>query len=210
MLLKDAFRYQKFLTSLYNKTRSCLMDTAYTTFATEEHLRHKANPDAKYEKIPVVHEKQVDVTANQLIDFACHLYDERRTLTHAIAEAKRTYADICDFDAELENNRIARDFLEVLKDLGALKGSETTQTAYDTKFNVNGDQIRYAYEVKRVVAINYDRNRVKRIAKALALTADTISEVLDRAKVECNVNYAPKYDVNDSFEDVILEYLVIK
>lgn len=206
MLLKDAFRYQNFLSRLYDETRQYLLNPYYTTTVTETHMRKKANADAIDETIVVARDKQVEASATQLIHFAYHLLEERSQLTYCIAEAKHNYK-ACDYDAELESNRNTRELLEIFKSLSGMKSTEDTHNAYDTKFNVNGDQVRYMYEVKSVTTIDYDRNQVKRMAKHLAAEADKISEALDRAKVECEVHYTPKYDVNDTFEDVLQAYL---
>ena len=205
MYLKEAFRYQNYLNELIFATTSYLSGGQYTTKTVQEHLRKKANPDAENETIDLSAERALAYTANQMVDFLQHLIDEKQKLTKAISEAKRGCS--IDIDAEVANNRIRQSVAATLSRMGNMKPSERMTRAYAYKFNAEGNQVQYAYEVKEVTTIDFDRNKVKGISKKLIQCADEASTAIDKAMVELAVDYNPNYSVNDSFEDAIEQFL---
>ena len=205
MYLKEAFRYQNYLNELISATTSYLNGGQYTTKTVQEHLRKKANPDAENETIDLSAERALAYTANQMVDFLQHLIDEKLKLTKAISEAKKGCS--IDIDAEVANNRIRQSVAATLSRMGNMKPSERMTRAYAYKFNAEGNQVQYAYEVKEVTTIDFDRNKVKGISKKLIQCADEASTAIDKAMVELAVDYNPNYSVNDSFEDAIEQFL---
>lgn len=205
MYLKEAFRYQNYLNELISATTSYLSGGQYTTKTVQEHLRKKANPDAENETIDLSAERVLAYTANQMVDFLQHLIDEKQKLTKAISEAKKCCS--IDIDAEVANNRIRQSVAATLSRMGNMKPSERMTRAYAYKFNAEGNQVQYAYEVKEVTTIDFDRNKVKGISKRLIQSADEASTAIDKAMVELAVDYTPNYSVNDSFEDAIEQFL---
>lgn len=205
MYLKEAFRYQNYLNELISATTSYLSSGQYTTKTVQEHLRKKANPDAENETIDLSAERALAYTANQMVDFLQHLIDEKQKLTKAISEAKKGCS--IDIDAEVANNRIRQSVAATLSRMGNMKPSERMTRAYAYKFNAEGNQVQYAYEVKEVTTIDFDRNKVKGISKKLIQSADEASTAIDKAMVELAVDYTPNYSVNDSFEDAIEQFL---
>jgi hypothetical protein len=205
MYLKEAFRYQNYLNELISATTSYLNGGQYTTKTVQEHLRKKANPDAENETIDLSAERALAYTANQMVDFLQHLIDEKQKLTKAISEAKKGCS--IDIDAEVANNRIRQSVAATLSRMGNMKPSERMTRAYAYKFNAEGNQVQYAYEVKEVTTIDFDRNKVKGISKKLIQCADEASTAIDKAMVELAVDYNPNYSVNDSFEDAIEQFL---
>lgn len=205
MYLKEAFRYQNYLNELISATTSYLNGGQYTTKTVQEHLRKKANPDAENETIDLSAERALAYTANQMVDFLQHLIDEKQKLTKAISEAKKGCS--IDIDAEVANNRIRQNVAATLSRMGNMKSSERMTKAYAYKFNAEGNQVQYAYEVKEVTTIDFDRNKVKSIGKKLIQSADEASTAIDKAMVELAVDYTPNYSVNDSFEDAIEQFL---
>ena len=205
MYLKEAFRYQNYLNELISATTSYLNGGQYTTKTVQEHLRKKANPDAENETIDLSAERALAYTANQMVDFLQHLIDEKQKLTKAISEAKKGCS--IDIDAEIANNRIRQSVAATLSRMGNMKPSERMTRAYAYKFNAEGNQVQYAYEVKEVTTIDFDRNKVKGISKKLIQCADEASTAIDKAMVELAVDYNPNYSVNDSFEDAIEQFL---
>lgn len=205
MYLKEAFRYQNYLNELISATSNYLCSGQYTTKTVQEHLRKKANPDAENETIDLSVERALVCTANQMVDFLQHLIDEKQKLTKAISEAKKGCS--IDIDAEVANNRIRQNVAATLSRMGNMKSSERMTKAYAYKFNAEGNQVQYAYEVKEVTTIDFDRNKVKSIGKKLIQSADEASTAIDKAMVELAVDYTPNYSVNDSFEDAIEQFL---
>lgn len=205
MYLKEAFRYQNYLNELISATTSYLNGGQYTTKTVQEHLRKKANPDAENETIDLSAERALAYTANQMVDFLQHLIGEKQKLTKAISEAKKGCS--IDIDAEVANNRIRQSVAATLSRMGNMKPSERMTRAYAYKFNAEGNQVQYAYEVKEVTTIDFDRNKAKGISKKLIQCADEASTAIDKAMVELAVDYNPNYSVNDSFEDAIEQFL---
>ena len=123
----------------------------------------------------------------------------------AISAAKKSCS--IDIDAEVANNRIRQNVATTLSRMGNMKPSERMTKAYAYKFNAEGNQVQYAYEVKEVTTIDFDRNKVKAISKKLIQCADEVSTAIDKAMVELAVDYTPNYSVNDSFEDAIEQFL---
>ena len=88
MILKEAFRYQNYLTSLFVQATSYLSREDFITTTTQKHNRTMVNPDAQDENIIVPKVFNVDYKPNDLIDFVVKLIDEKQKLSNAITDAK--------------------------------------------------------------------------------------------------------------------------
>lgn len=205
MYLKEAFRYQNFLNNLISTTSSYLTGNQYTTKTVQNHLRSKANPEADDEVIDLSVDRPLVYTANQMVEFLQHLIDEKQVLTEAISVAKKGCS--IDIDAEIANNRTRQCVATLFSRMSGIRPSERLTKAYGYKFNAEGNQVQYAYDVKEVTTIDFDRNKTKAASKNLIQKADEISSAIDKVMVELEVSYEPKYSVNDSFEDVIEQFL---
>jgi len=204
MYLKEAFRYQNYLNGLISTATSHLNFGQYTHKTVQEHLRKKANPDADNEIIDLSAERALPYNANQMVNFLQHLIDEKQKLTKAISDAKKG-CDI-DIDSEIANNRTRQNAASTLSRMCGMKSSERITKAYAYKFNAEGNQVQYAYDVKEITTIDFDRNKVKAISKKLTQQADEVSTAIDKAMVELEVDYTPGYSINDSFEDAIEQF----
>lgn len=207
MNLKDAFRYQNYLENILNSATNYLTSRDNVVQIKETHYRHKSNPDAE--------DETKDVTANrifpnykveQIIDFMLTVADEKTKLTVAIDEAKKAYKATA-YDVNLINNRIRQSVAHTLRYLSNLKSAETTGIGRDYKFNVNGDQVSYAYETKVVQTIDYDRNHVRKLFQRFTEMSDAVSTNLDQALLNITVVMEPKFNVNYSFEEAVEQYL---
>ena len=69
------------------------------------------------------------------------------------------------------------------------------------RFNNEGNQVAYRCDVKRVVTINFDRNKIRKLCGDLSRKADEVSNALDGALVNAH------FDVNDTFAEVFEDYL---
>lgn len=205
MYLKEAFRYQNFLSGLIDKTLMYLSNRSYTTKTTQEHLRKKANADAEDETIEVNVERPYECSNNQLVQFLSHIMEEKEKLTAAISAAKRT-CDI-DIDAELANNRTRQKVSHTLGDMAKIRPNENIIRGSAFKFNGEGNQVPYYYDVKQVTTIDFDRNNVRDISRSLVGVSDGISTAIDKVMVELEVVYDSEYSVNDSFEDVVMAFV---
>ena len=203
MNLKDAFRYQTFLERNFSRGCSSILDRTHAYDITKKHLRSKANPEA--EDIEETVDNGEFFRNDDVIRFLLSLVDERSKLTEAIDKAKRSVP--FDIDAAVETNKFRQ---RVASCIGSMleyqaKDSVSKETGY--KFNVDGNQTTYYYDVENRYAEAYDRAGAKVIMKDLSTSADAVSTAIDSAMINTVVDYIPPYNVNDSFDDMMESFL---
>lgn len=208
MILKEAFRYQNYLDDLVNYALSYLRDDTYIMKTELHHMRKKANPEAEDEVVDMTGERTLQCSAGDFILMLTHIMEEKEQLSNAINNAKLT--SVINIDAEVANNKLRHRVTNTLSSLGQRRPSERITRGYGYKFNAEGNQTQYTYDIKTIQTIDFDRNAVKAISKSIAKKADEISTQLDKAMVEIEVAYNPPYDVGTSFEDALEEFLNTK
>lgn len=208
MYLKEAFRYQNYLDDLVNKTIRYLSDPRIFMKTVQNHMKHKVNFDAQDETIDMTTERSIEYSANELIEFLTRLCEEKEKLTFAISDAKKRCP--LDIDAEVANNKTRQRIASVFSDLGGRKSSERKSRGTDYKFNAEGNQVAYYYDVVEVSTIDFDRNVVKANAKNMVTKADEISTAIDKVMVEIEVEYDHIFSVNDTYEDAIEKFISMK
>lgn len=201
MILKEAFRYQNYLTSLFVQATSYLSKEDFITTTTQNHNRSMVNPDAQDEKISVPKVFNVGYKPNDLIDFVVKLIDEKQKLSNAITEAKKSLD--MDIDAAMSMNKTKQDFISVLRRMASIKSTESEKEGTSYKFNNDGDQVSYRYPVKEVKAIDYNRNTVKGLISKYKKETDKISTERDRIDIMTEVNYDPIWEVDTPLEDIL-------
>ena len=72
------------------------------------------------------------------------------------------------------------------------------------KFRQN---VSYVYDMEVVDEDNFDRATAKEIMRRLVDESDTMSTKVEMALVNTNVDYVPPFNVNDTFDDVMQEFL---
>lgn len=199
MVLKEAFRYQNYLNILARKCSYFLSNDSNVTVITETHLRTSANPDAENEVIEIRNEDSI--SANDVINFIEILVKEKEAITSAISKTKKNLE--YDIDSMLNNNKFREDIISILGNISEIKSSESKGSGLDYKFNVNGEQAPYRYTVNKVTTIDFDRNKVKSLYNKYNKLNDENSNTVDRLDVTAEVEFTPKFDINDSFEDAI-------
>ena len=202
MILKEAFRYQNYLTSLFVQATGYLSREDFITTTIQKHNRTKVNPDAQDEDIVVPKTFTVDYKPNDLINFVVKLIDEKHKLSNAITEAKKSL-DI-DVDAAMSMNKTKQDFISVLRRMASIKSSESDKEGTSYKFNNDGDQVSYRYPVKEVKTIDYDRNAVKGLISKYKKETDEISTTRDRIDIMTDVDYTPVWEVDTPLEDILV------
>ena len=75
--------------------------------------------------------------------------------------------------------------------------------AIETKFDINGQQVPYRYDVEITTTENYDKEAAKALMRATIAKADEVSAAVDAAMINTVVEYEPPYDVNETFDDVL-------
>lgn len=202
MILKEAFRYQNYLTSLFVQAESYLSREDFITTTTQKHNRTMVNPDAQDEDIIVPKVFNVDYKPNDLIDFVVKLIDEKQKLSNAITEAKKALD--MDIDAAMSMNKSKQDFISVLRRMASIKPTESEKEGTSYKFNNDGDQVSYRYPVKEVKTIDYDRNAVKGLISKYKKETDEISTLRDRIDIMTEVDYIPVWEVDTPLEDILV------
>lgn len=201
MILKEAFRYQNYLSSLFTETVGYLSREDFITTTTQNHNRKKSNPDADDEEVIVQKPYNVEFKPNDLIDFAVKLIDEKQKLSDAITEAKKITS--FDVDAAMSMNKTKQSFIHVLRRMASIKPIESEKEGVSYKFNNDGDQVSYRYPIKEVKTIDYDREDVKKLIDKYKKETDKISTERDRIDIMTEVDYKPIWEVDTPLEDII-------
>lgn len=202
MNLKESYRYANYLDSLLRRAYTYLGNTGFVTTIVEEHLRSKSNPDVDDETIEVQKPYDVEFTPNQVIDFVVKVLDEKGKLSDAIAKAKSTTE--INIDNAVAMNKKKQQFVNVLNTIADIKPSETKTTSKSYKFDINGEQKPYVYDVNRKISIDFDRNNVRKLVKKYLKETDEISSKLDLIEITTQVDIEPRFDVNDKFEELVV------
>ena len=202
MILKEAFRYQNYLTSLFVQATGYLSREDFITTTTQNHNRSMVNPDAQDEKISVPKVFNVGYKPNDLIDFVVKLIDEKQKLSNAITEAKKSLD--MDIDAAMSMNKTKQDFISTLRRMVSIKPTESDKEGTSYKFNNDGDQVSYRYPVKEVKTIDYNRNTVKGLISKYKKETDEISTARDRIDIMTEVDYTPVWEVDTPLEDILV------
>lgn len=202
MNLKESYRYANYLDHLLITADTYLRNKGFVTTTEQNHLRSKANPDAQDEKIAVQKPYDVDFKPNDIIDFVVKVINEKENLFSAIADAKaRTEINI---DNAVAMNKKKQSFVNTLNSIVSIKPSETQSMGKDYKFDINNEQKPYSYQIISKTSIDFDRNSVKGLIKKYNKECDEISSKLDEIEITTQVNFTPLFDVNDSFEDLVV------
>ena len=201
MILKEAYRYQNYLSNLISFAEGYLQKKDFITETTQTHNRKKVNPEAEDEVMVVKASYNVDFTPMQLIEFINKALTEKHKLTNAIDTTKKN-AEF-NIDSSIEMNKIKQGYISVLSSMAKTKPSETVSRGSGYKFNADGNQVAYYYDIDNVTTINFDRNDVRGILKKLQKETDDVSTKIDAIQATAEVDYEPIWDLSDSLEDIV-------
>ena len=202
MVLKEAFRYQNYLSSLIREAKNYLNKRDFITTTKQEHNRNKVNPQADNEVVQVKSPYNVEFTPMQLINFIMKAIAEKEKLSASIVAAKHSVG--FDIDAALEMNREKQEIISILTYIDSFKSTSKDIQGKDYRFDINGEQKPYIYPVTEITTINFDRNDVRGLIKKLRKETDEISTKLDLIKVNTEVDYTPIWDILTPLEEVVL------
>ena len=203
MILKESFRMQNHLSDLSEQALTFLADRSNVMKVKQEHLRSKSNPNAEDETLEVL--RPSDMEPDKVIDLYLDILSEREKLSAAISRAK-SGADI-DIDSAVAVNKEKQNAIYRFKSLAALKSSESTSAGRDYLINAEGNQTPYVYTIKSVNTIDFNRDALRGIIKRLHREADAVSAKIDLINVTLEVEYEPKYDLDESFEDAYRKFV---
>lgn len=202
MNLKESYRYANYLDRLLETSYSYLRNKGFVTTTTQTHFRSKANNEAEDETIEVPKPYDVEFTPMNVVDFAVQVLTEKEKLANAIAIAK--VSTEINIDNAVALNKKKQGFANVLNTMANMKPSEKTVSGRGYKFNINGDQVPYSYDVNEATQIDFDRNDVRNLVKKYLKETDDISAKLDAIEINTMLDFTPTYDINDTFEDLIV------
>lgn len=205
MNLKEAFRYQNYINGLISSATMHLHTPSNVTKTKQEHLRKKVNAEAEDEIIDSATERGIKHSVDTIVDFVLNVIDVKSELCEAISNAKADCG--LDIDASITMNKTRQQMADVLNYIANIKSQERIRDGKAYKFNNEGNQVPYTYTIKEVVSIDFDRNKAKGCAKALTKKADDISNNIDKLMVETEVSFVPPYDLTDSFEETLDQFV---
>lgn len=203
MNLKESYRYMNYLTQLQESAEKYLWSKDFITYTEEKHLRKKVNTEANDEIIQKKPEDLLEVKPIEVVNFVLEVIHEKEALSTAISEAKKDTE--IDIDKSITMNKTRQNFISNLRFMSKIKDSETQKRGTDYKFNADGEQVSYYYDIIENVYIDYDREKIKDLVRNLKKECDDISTKLDMIQLCTEVCYTPKWHIDDLFEDVILE-----
>ena len=144
-------------------------------------------------------------TVDDLIAFMKELSIEKEYLTCQINIAKSS----CDFDIDslIESNKINQNLCKAIKTALSIIPFSYTEKAKDYKFDINGIQIPYCYDVEIDETRIFDGDKAKAIMKNAIANCEEKSKVIERMMINTEVNYSATYDVNDDFDDIVVNFI---
>lgn len=207
MNLKDAFRFQNKLKNLMYEATSILQDRGNIVKIKTTHLRSKVMADAQDAVVEEAAPSEYAGHANEVAAFLMSLMEEREKLSKAIHAAKSNL-DL-DMDSEVGLNRQRQELAEVFRNMTILRNNEKTIAGGGSgfRFNGEGNQVSYRCDAIQVITIDFDRNKIRGMARALSKKADAVSMALDQCLVNTEVAYEAPFDTNDSFEDILNDFI---
>lgn len=204
MNLKEAFRYQSFLDDMLNEAKSNLTFSGNATSVKERHLRHAANAEATDIEEEVVTDGD-HFDSEDLIRFMGRLIEEREKLGKAVTAAKAD-AEL-DIDAAIEANQFRRTFASALRSMLRYNESVRKEQGTGYRFNAEGNQMPYKYDIEVVTSLTFDKAKVKKTMLGALKKADEVSHAIDAIKVNTLVEYEEPFDVNGTFADTMETFL---
>lgn len=206
MNLKDGFRYQNFLQNNINVLCSYLVNESNVTITKENHhissvIKDKADKIVERKK----EDKFADATVMDVIDFLVSLQQEKEELTIAIDNAKAK--NEVRIDSVVSINKDLQEIIYTLNRMINIVPKEYESFETEYAFNAEGNQVEVKYPVEIVSTIDFDRNAVKTISKRFKKHIDETSSARDITLLSCSLEFEPRYDINDSLEDMVKDFL---
>lgn len=203
MNLKESFRYQNFLDMMMRAASASIQQRDHCLKVTKTHLRNKANPDAS--DVTETVEGEVFFANDDVVAFMAWLVQEREKLTKAIGVAKASIG--FDIDAAIETNKFRQTVNGSIKNMLRYTPTKRVEQGRDYKFNVEGNQTPYIYEIEVVSEEAYDKTGAKTLMREMISKANEVSAAIDAAMINTKVEYEPVFDVNETFDDVMTDFL---
>jgi hypothetical protein len=203
MNLKEAFRVQSQFSSLMQEAYRYLANSNYALKVTKTHLLHSVNPEVE-DKVEEVDFGQFHAP-DDVVAFMVYLIREKERLCRAISRAKEECK--IDIDASVESNKLRQQLRNSLTVLLRNVSRKTTERGTAYRFDIENKQTPYGYTIDTDYAENYNKENAKALSKQIIMEADAISNRIDEAMINSEVDYCPFCDVNDGLDDAIEAFL---
>lgn len=201
MNLKEAFTYQNFYDRLLGTVGSYLTCTNSTYKKTFTHLRSAVNPEAEDVVKVEVQTEKLPYEVEILLAFALDVIAEKEKMYVAIRKAKESAQ--LDIDAAIGMNKMRKSLHATLTALYQKKEYNVVSNGRDYKFNVNGEQVPYTYEINENLTLEYDKKGIKKMMKELDAACNEASKKVDWLNVNLTVEITPKYTLDMDLEDCL-------
>lgn len=216
--IKESFRNMNFLESTINSLSYYVKDTNNAFTVKEKHYKSKSNSEAIDEEIDMTSIRTYpNVSVVDIAYLIKQLVEEKTKLSLVIEDAKKSISldwkengRNLTLDSAVETAKKSRDLANVLKCLVDLKSSETKKQGTGYKFNAEGNQTTYRYDIDVVKTIDFDRTIINENYKKLLDKADKLSTQIESAMLKEIVDYAPLYDIHDSLSEIVDKYIANK
>lgn len=200
MKLKEAYRYQNKLSMLISNADNYLCRRENITKVKETHLKSKANSEAE-DEVKEICDRKYEIDPNKVIDLIFDLTKEKNDVSEAISKAKRENEK--DIDLLVEKNKTLQRLATTYRSLASVKASERTKEGRAYKFNGEGNQVSYIYDIEEVTSIDYNRDKVRKMQRKLETESNETSMLIESLQLNIEVAHTAKYDICDTFEDII-------
>ena len=208
MNIKEAFRYQNYLQKMFDRANGYITSRGNVMRKTQKHLRQKTNPDARDEEIDVTPDRDLDCSPDMVIKYILAIIDEMYMVDAAIAEAK-AYSTF-RIDAEVSKNKRTRQIVSTLRYLRSFKAMETVSAGTGYKFNAEGNQVAYNYDVQESLIPEFDHVAIRKLHQTLSQDADSLSDGIDRFVIDTVVPVVPAFDISEEFQDSVESFIARK
>lgn len=213
MNLVEACKLAKNIETLKYQIAEIVSSPDYSTKVVERHLKSKVDENLEDETIEREVTKIYDITTEQAIQLLDILMQKKAQLSSAIEAAKHDIRiDVngmqLAYDSAIEYNKSLRD-LAILRmsKLNRIKEGIVKGTASAYRFNVEGNQTPYKYNVEVETTLLVDLKDTKKKEKEYRKLADEVSTKLDEAKLNTKIDLELGIEMNDTLEDVIENFI---
>ena len=206
MNLKEAFQAQNKIENLFTALEDYLSSMNNITVKIEKHLRSKSVKGQANEELDVTDYNNKIYDTKKALKFFLSLIGEREKVSAAIQAAK-SKMDF-DMDAAVDVNKKRHLVLDVLRRMSRLQSDSRLRKNGGTGyvFNNEGNQTSYNYDIEVVTTIDYDRNKVRDNIVKLQAQADEISNKIDSALINTQVDYVLPFDSHASLLEILEDF----
>ena len=212
--LKESFRVLSCIDKTISSLTSYLSNKNNSISILEKHFKEKSNPEAKDEEIDTTTIREyADASTIDIISLMQSLIAEKTKLEISVEIAKRNivietkYNNNLSLDSAISNAKQSRNLAGVLNSLLNIKTDEQKTQKNGFKFNLEGNETTYRYDVVVIKEINFDKNIVSNNYKQLLENADKLSVAIEKNMMEEIVEYEFPYSIHDSTSDIVGKYL---